>query len=60
MILKAWKLKDLTINITVVQLRSGDDKENEAEVVEVPKPKKKAVHVFVLVACKTCTHPNFR
>ena len=60
MILKAQKLKDLTINITVVQLRSGNDKENEAEVEEAPKPKKKAVHVFVLVACITCTHPNFR
>src|SRR5882762_10013182 len=60
MILKAQKLKDLTINTAVVKLRSGNDKENEAEVEEVPKPQKKAVRVFVLVACKTCTHPNFR
>jgi hypothetical protein len=45
MILKARKLKDLTINITIVQLASDDDKENEAEVEEVVKPKKKAVRV---------------
>ncbi|KIM79888.1 hypothetical protein PILCRDRAFT_24281, partial [Piloderma croceum F 1598] len=45
MILKARKLKDCTVNITVVQLASDDDKENdrEAELVEVAKPKKKAV-----------------
>jgi len=45
MILKARKLRDLTINITIVQLVSDDDKENEAEVEEVTKPKKKAVRV---------------
>jgi hypothetical protein len=47
MILKARKLKDCTVNITVVQLASDDDKENdcEAELAEVAKPKKKAVHV---------------
>ncbi|KIM85528.1 hypothetical protein PILCRDRAFT_5225 [Piloderma croceum F 1598] len=47
MILKACKLKDCTVNITVVQLASDDDKENdhEAELAKVAKPKKKTVHV---------------
>jgi hypothetical protein len=45
MILKARKLKDFTINITVVQLTSDNNKENDVEVEEVPKPKKKAVRV---------------
>ena len=31
MMMKARKLKDLTINITVVQIRSDDNKENGAE-----------------------------
>ena len=49
MIHKACKPKDLTINITIVQLVSDNNKENEAEVEEVAKPKKKAVCV-----CKFC------
>jgi len=40
MILKAQKLKDITINISVVQLVSDDDKENAAEVEDVLKHKK--------------------
>ena len=45
MVLKARKLKDCTVYITVIQLASDDDKENEAEVVEVATPKKKAVRI---------------
>src|ERR1700728_1969533 len=54
MILKACKLKDLTINITIVQLASNDDKENEAEVEKVAKPKKKAVHVYEFCGMRGC------